>query len=67
MFSRKKKKKCWFLYQSEGLPYNLSIEEFCLKQGVPVNEFNKWYRDTNKRETSESIPDNGGFGEEQIY
>ena len=41
--------KCWFLYQSEGLPYNLSIEEFCLKQGVPVNEFNKWYRDTHKR------------------
>ena len=29
-----------FLIQSEGLPYNLSIEKFCLKQGVPVNEFN---------------------------
>ena len=41
--------RCWFLYQSEGLPYNLSIEEFCLKQGVPVNEFNKWYMDTHKR------------------
>ncbi len=27
----------------------MSIEEFCLKQGVPVNEFNKWYRDTHKR------------------
>ena len=123
MFSSKDFEKCWFLYQSEGLPYNLSIEEFCLKQGVPVNEFNKWYRDTHKRirpiqvdgaptseskeETprgqtppngsvriavticmsngvfirrknlsyesllkfvaSESVPDNGGFGEEQIY
>ena len=41
MFSSKDFEKCWFLYQSEGLPYNLSIEEFCLKQGVPVNEFNK--------------------------
>ena len=40
MFSSKDFEKCWFLYQSEGLPYNLSIEEFCLKQGVPVNEFN---------------------------
>ncbi len=49
MFSSKDFEKCWFLYQSEGLPYNLSIEEFCLKQGVPVNEFNKWYRDTHKR------------------
>lgn len=49
MFSSKDFEKCWFLYQSEGLPYNLSIEEFCLKQGVPVNEFNKWFRDTHKR------------------
>ena len=79
MFSSKDFEKCWFLYQSEGLPYNLSIEEFCLKQGVPVNEFNKWYRDTHKRihpiqvdgvptsETTESIPYNGGFREKQIY
>ena len=49
MFSSKDFEKCWFLYQSEGMPRNLSIEEFCLKQGVPVNEFNKWYRDTHKR------------------
>ena len=49
MFSSKDFEKCWFLYQNEGLPYNLSIEEFCLKQGVPVSEFNKWYRDTHKR------------------
>ena len=49
MFSSNDFEKCWFLYQSEGLPYNLCIEEFCLKQGVPVNEFNKWFRDTHKR------------------
>ena len=49
MFSSKDFEKCWFLYQSEGHPRNISIEEFCLKQGVPVNEFNKWYRDTHKR------------------
>ena len=49
MFSSKDFEKCWFLYQSEGLPHNVSIEEFCMKQGVPVNEFNKWYRDTHKR------------------
>ena len=49
MFSSKDFEKCWFLYQSEGLPHNLSIEDFCLKQGVPVNEFSKWFRDTHKR------------------
>ena len=49
MFSSKDFEKCWFLYQSEGLPHDMSIEQFCIKQGVPVNEFNKWYRDTHKR------------------
>ena len=49
MFSSKDFEKCWFLYQSEGLPHNISIEEFCLQQGVPVNEVNKWYRSTHKR------------------
>ena len=49
MFSSKDFEKCWFLYQTEGLPHGLSIEQFCQKQGVPVNEFNKWYRDTHKR------------------
>ena len=49
MFSSKDFEKCWFLYQTEGLPHDLSIEQFCLKQGVPLNEFNKWYRDTHKR------------------
>lgn len=49
MFSSKDFEKCWFLYQTEGVPHDLSIEQFCLKQGVPVNEFNKWYRDTHKR------------------
>lgn len=49
MFSSKDFEKCWFLYQTEGIPHDLSIEQFCLKQGVPVNEFNKWYRDTHKR------------------
>lgn len=37
------------LYQTEGLPHDMSIKQFCIKQGVPVNEFNKWYRNTHKR------------------
>ena len=49
MFSSKDFERCWFLYQTEGLPHDMSIEQFCIKQGVPVNEFNKWYRDTHKR------------------
>ena len=62
MFSSKDFEKCWFLYQSEGLPYNLSIEEFCLKQGVPVNEFNKMvqrYAQANTPHPSGWRPDFG--------
>ena len=42
IFSSNDFEKCWFLFQSEGFPRKMSIEEFCLKQGVPFNEFNKW-------------------------
>ena len=41
MFSSIGFEKCEFLYQTEGLPHDLPIEQFGLKQGVPVNEFNK--------------------------
>ena len=27
----------------------MSIEQFCLKNKVPYNLFNKWYRDTRKK------------------
>ncbi len=66
MFSSKDFEKCWFFYQSEGLPLKMSIEEFCLKQGVPFNEFNKWYRDTHKRIHPiqvEGVPVSGSKGD----
>ena len=31
------------------MPKGLSIEQFCLKNKVPYNIFNKWYRDTRKQ------------------
>ena len=37
------------MYQAEGLPKNISIEEFCTKHGVDYPTFEKWYRKTHKK------------------
>ena len=37
------------MYQAEGLPKNISIEEFCTKHGVDFPTFDKWYRKTHKK------------------
>ena len=37
------------MYQAEGLPKNISIEEFCVKHGVDYPTFDKWYRKTHKK------------------
>ena len=49
----------WFLYQAEGLPKNISIEEFldepsgkaerCAKHGVDYPTFETWYKKTHKK------------------
>ena len=37
------------MYQAEGLPKNISIEEFCTKHGVDYPTFDNWYRKTHKK------------------
>ena len=37
------------MYQAEGLPKNISIEEFCKKHGVDYPTFDTWYRKTHKK------------------
>lgn len=39
----------WLRYQAEGLPQNMSLQEFCSKNKVPFNLVNKWYRDTRHK------------------
>lgn len=59
MYSASDFEKLWFLYKTDGEPQELSINEFCLRQGVPYNEFNKWFRKTHKSVvpvTIEGIP-----------
>ena len=60
MFSSKDFEKLWFLYQTEGVPEEESINSFCEKNGVPYEEFDKWFRKTHQsvgRVEIENIPD----------
>ncbi|MCI1647901.1 MAG: hypothetical protein LKI39_14985 [Bacteroides sp.] len=43
MYSNQDLEKLWFLYKLEGQPRNLSIEQFCLQQGIPYSVFSKWF------------------------
>ena len=49
VYSSKDFESLWFLYQAEGLPKNISIEEFCTKHGVDFPTFEKWYKKTHKK------------------
>ena len=48
MYSNSDFEKLWFLYKTEGEPKGMSINDFCIHQGVPYNEFNKWFRKTHR-------------------
>ena len=42
--------ECLFVhYKLEGVPVDVSIEQFCLSNQVPYNLFAKWYKDTRKK------------------
>ena len=59
VYSSKDFESLWFLYQAEGLPKNISIEEFldepsgkaerCTKHGVDYLTFETWYKMTHKK------------------
>lgn len=49
MISNSDFEKAWFLYKTEYEPKHISINDFCIRKGLPYTEFNKWFRKTHKR------------------
>lgn len=49
MYSNEEFENFYVRYKAEGLPKNMSIQSWCLKNKVSWNLFNKWYRDTRHR------------------
>ena len=34
----------WFRYKTEGEPHRISINSFCINQGVPYKQFYAWFK-----------------------
>lgn len=64
MYSASDFEKLWFLYKTDGEPQGLSINDFCLRQGVPYNEFNKWFRKTHKAVVPVKVEGMPGYDDE---
>ena len=49
MYSSEDLERFYFQYQSEALPHGESLQSFCVKNKVPYNIFQKWFKDTRKK------------------
>ena len=49
MYSSEDLERFYFQYQTEALPHGESLQSFCVKNKVPYNIFQKWYKDTHKK------------------
>lgn len=48
MFSTSDFEKLWFLYQTEGTSKGISINAYCVQQGIPYTQFYAWLRNRQK-------------------
>ena len=49
MYSSEDFERFYFQYQTETLPHGKSLQSFCIKNKVPYNIFQKWFKDTRKK------------------
>ena len=49
MYSSKDLERFYIQYQADALPHEESLQSFCVKNKVPYNIFQKWYKDTRKK------------------
>ena len=49
MYSSEDLERFYFQYQSEALPHGEFLQSFCVKNKVPYNIFQKWFKDTRKK------------------
>ena len=49
MYSSEDLESFYFQYQTEALPHGESLQSFCVRNKVPYNIFQKWFKDTRKK------------------
>ena len=63
MYSSEDLERFYFQYQCEALPHGESLQSFCLRNQVPYNIFQKWYKDTRNKIVEVAV-DGAPIGEE---
>ena len=49
MYNSEDLERVYFQYQTEAFPHGESLQSFCVKNKVPYNIFQKWFKDTRKK------------------
>ena len=49
MYSSEDLERFCFQYQTEALPHGEYLQSFCVKNKIPYNIFQKWFKDTRKK------------------
>lgn len=49
MYTSEDFERFYIRYTAESLPHGESIQTFCLRNKVPYNLFEKWYKDTRHK------------------
>ena len=49
MYSSEDLERFYFQSQTDALPHGESLQSFCVKNTVPYNIFQKWFKDTRKK------------------
>ena len=65
MYSSEDLERFYFQYQTEALPHGESLQSFCVKNKVPYNIFQKWYKDTRKQVVEVHVDGAPSIGHEE--
>ena len=65
MLSSEDLERFYFQYQTEAVPLGMSVQTFCLRNNVPYNIFQKWYKDTRKKVVEVQVDGAPAIGHEE--
>ena len=65
MYSSEDLESFYFQYQTEAVPHGESLQSFCVRNKVPYNIFQKWFKDTRKKVVEVQIDGAPEIGHEE--
>ena len=65
MYSGKDFQTFWFRYKTEGEPHGISINSFCINQGISCKQFYSWFK-KHAKDTVIPVEIEGALTDEEI-